>query len=209
MLIATINMQGGNKWAETLSATKDADFICLQECGSLPSAWNAQSQGNSVSTAFVNLGTEMSMNYFHVVHYEFGNTNDRCSLAVLGRPATGKWNLVSHTNAGLRPLIGLEASNGAWVYSIHAPSGNHNAAAGVAKSLIGKISQTSWVVAGDYNCPPSKMGGSGGTVVASGTSTQQSGNELDYIVHSNNLKGEHKKAFSVGSDHWGQRFDVT
>lgn len=208
MFLVTMNMQGGNKWAEALGKAKLADFICVQECGRLPQGWKQVRRGNNLTAAIAKLGTKKRPNDFVVAHYTFGNTYQRCSLAVLGKQATGRYELIMHYKKGLRPLVGLEASGGTWVYSIHAPSGNHKAAAGVAKTLLGEIAHKRWVVAGDFNCPSEKMKSKSWVVVSSGKSTQQSGNELDFLVHSKKVKAAYKSTISVGSDHWGLVYEV-
>jgi hypothetical protein len=235
MIVVTWNMQGaqasdGNgKKRKKLEGTNisDAlnllslgvDALLLQEVGGYPEGWKLKpvNLANKVilHCEVVNLGTKRHASEVFVVWYD-GKANgmathDRCNMAVISKSHTATYSAVTHPNSpSLRPLVGLETAKGLWLYSIHAPSGNHNAAAGVANSLLGEIDPNKkWLCGGDYNCSPQDMKGKGWAPVASDYQTHQSGNTLDFAIGkgcSVTLLAADK--ITMVSDHYSQCFEV-
>ena len=205
--LVTYNMQGGGNWVNVgpmLSGLQvpnpnnpyqslyiRADVLCLQECGSPPDPYGAATvvdAANHVNT----LDYRGSKIYW----VEWGNANNRCSLAVVTPHTITKWHVMP-VGAHLRPLLGLKISfpgraKSTWVYSGHMPSGNHNFASACAYDAIMSGQFTGdWILAGDFNCTPAEFtnppGGrawvaTDGAPVHSGGATHQGGNTLDYAV---------------------------
>lgn len=239
MHVMTWNMQGaqgsyqeGGGKRKQLEGTNIADAIgflangkvsvlALQETGGPPVDWDlnpAVIGGFNLMTGVVQLGTERRPKGAFVVWYDsMANTtasHDRCSMAVLstnfsGTVATARADAISGPSANLRPLVGLKTADDIWVYSIHAPSGNHNAAAGVAESQLNSIDPNrDYICMGDYNCPPWMMRGRGFQVCATKLATQQAGNTLDYAVYSG-IQVRLDNTTSLTSDHYSQTFAIS
>jgi len=240
MFVMTWNMQGAQGYADRaggknkrkrLEGTNvsdainmigpDLDVLCLQEAGSAPDGWGLQARivnGYQLDVGLVTLGTRRRTRTALVAWYDstvnLNAGNDRCSMAIIS---------TSHTNAAtlgvtfrpatpLRPLLGLQTASGVWIYSLHAPSGNHNAAAGYMRSLINRIPNgRHWVCAGDYNCSPADMvnEGFGGRVVATNDATHIGGNTLDFAIRSPlAIVTLDVNGGALMSDHFSQKFRV-
>jgi len=238
--VTSWNMQGAQAYADPVGQSKkrkalegsnisDAlnllahgtDVLALQEAGGAPADWNlgaGASNGVALSVGYIQVGTTRRQRHVFVVWYDSvangGAANNRCSMAVLCRTTANvaplAYQAVAHHAAGLRPLIGVHTPSGLWVYSIHAPSGNHNAASGVANSLLSAIPGPGhWLCAGDYNCQPTDMvaRGYGGRVVAGGGVTHQNGHRLDFAVRSPlAIASIDQNAPVLISDHYSQSF---
>ncbi len=205
-----------------LVAKGDVDVAAIQEAGGAPSGWPLDRRnvgGYALDVGLVSVGTSSRSKSVFVVWYDSYENGDashnRCSIGILSRCYTNAAGTrrygVKSAHAGLRPLVGHETASGVWVYSIHAPSGNHNAASGVAAALIGSIpAGRRWVCAGDYNCPPNFMTARGYNPIASTQKTHQNGNILDYaIVDANTACTLLGGTQVLVSDHYSQTFQVT
>lgn len=217
MQLQTWNMQGGNNWqqVEGLASGKPGCpmVICLQECGTPPNYKLLQTLPNGIQIYSVQIGTISRGSTFYLIYKEWGASNIRCSLAILGEAAyldkwIGRTWLQNGSSDGTRPMLGLEVEKDCWVFCVHAPSGNHKAAAGHTAAQInravGQVSSNSpsWVCAGDFNAPPDLMKAYGFDVTAPSHATQQSGNILDYFVSTSDTTVEMMDCKSAVSDHY-------
>lgn len=143
-----------------------------------------------------------------------GRSNNRCSLAILSKEKPIAYDVIKKKSAPtLRPLIGVQLGGNQWVYSIHAPSGNHKAASGVADSLLKKIKAPKYVCAGDFNCEPASMTARGHQTFYSEYLTHERGGKLDFLVAKGcRVRTANEANLDPGveaSDHFSQAFEVT
>jgi hypothetical protein len=230
MLVMTWNMQGAgggfggiSNASDTLSfLRKGGGVLLLQEAGKCP--WKltpTNKNGVIVHTGYISLGKKIiggarkNVHAFVVWYSPRDNTkagHDRCSMAVIAVNYDSSFDVIPHHSKNLRPLIGIRTADGIWCYSIHAPSGNHKSAIGVAKSMMKNIKAEKFIVAGDFNCQAKKSGIDDKEICASKYSTHQGGNVLDYAVYkgvSVTLANSKVLDFSsFVSDHYSQSFFV-
>ena len=238
MIVTCWNMQGAQASTTTSSGKRKAleglnisdalsllshgvDVLALQEVGGAPD-WGLAARvvgGVNLDVGVVELGSRRRRVQAKVVWYDSLKTNakhDRCSMAVIATNYSNNATTVravAHHNANLRPLVGIRTALNIWVYSIHAPSGNHNAASGVAYSMLGQIPNSHWICAGDYNCSPADMRNRGlpaNRVIATTNATHQNGNTLDFAVRSPlAIVSLHTGVGTLTSDHYSQSFRVS
>lgn len=229
MIVLSWNMQGAGTKEQT-SNFSDAiglfkkglvDVLLLQEAGGCPIEGLDDITVGSVKLRFgkKRVGSERSGRDAHVVWYDSkentGAMHDRCSMAIIAADCSGNACVVEHYSAGLRPLIGIETTFGTDVWNIHAPSGNHKAAAGVAASLLSVIDGSKYICAGDFNCSPDDMVNKGFKPVATDSATHQNGNTLDFAIGSKVKvslyagKSIFEQVPLLVSDHYSQCFEVT
>jgi hypothetical protein len=230
MLVMAWNMQGaGGGSGETTNVSDALSFLkkgggvlLLQEAGGCP--WKltpTNKNGVIVHTGYVSLGKQIiggartKVQAFVVWYDSCLNTkasHNRCSMAIIAANYDSSFNVIPHHSNNLRPLIGIRTADGVWCYSIHAPSGNHKSAIGVAKSMMKNIKAKKYIVAGDFNCQAKKSGIDDKEICASKYSTHQGGNVLDYAVYkgvSVTLADSEVLDFpSFASDHYSQCFFV-
>nr|WP_274389819.1 endonuclease/exonuclease/phosphatase family protein [Azospirillum doebereinerae] len=222
----TWNMQGAGSGTGTSNASdalsalrKGADVLLLQEAGGVPD-WGLKKTscgGVKLLHGFRNFGSDRKAIEAQVIWFDSTeNTNamhDRCSMGIIATNFSGTYGVVTHNSNGLRPLIGILTNDGVWVYNIHAPSGNHKAASGVAANLLGQIGgKEKFICAGDYNCTPADMMLRGFKAVSGGGATHQNGNTLDFAVGQKVTVTPYVSMFStmptLVSDHYSQCFSV-
>ncbi|MBP2298218.1 endonuclease/exonuclease/phosphatase family protein [Azospirillum picis] len=224
MKILTWNMQGAGSNEETSNASdvltalhNGIDILLLQETGGYPD-WGLKPTncgGVTLMEGERNFGSSRWPKWAHIIWYDStANTkakHDRCSMAVIATNYSGRYGVVSHHSDGLRPLIGIKTNDGIWAYSIHAPSGNHKSASGVAASLLSVISKEKYVCAGDYNCSPADMQWRGYAPTWTAGRTHQNGNTLDFAIGNKVAVTAYAGGSSMPafvSDHYSRCFEV-
>lgn len=216
---------------------KKTDVICLQEAGACPRYIggtagvsngvrytygryeSGSSTGSSTGTSIASRKSSRACTQLTVYFMWFdtglhgGRSNNRCSMAILSKEKPVAYNIVKMASATLRPMIGMQLGSGQWVYCIHAPSGNHKSASGVANALLNKIKGTKYVCAGDFNCSPLDMSTRGHHPVYSQYVTHQGGNSLDFAIANGCRLRTANDAIADStvliSDHFSQTFEVT
>ncbi|WP_328916206.1 MULTISPECIES: glycosyl hydrolase family 18 protein [unclassified Streptomyces] len=110
---------------------------------------------------------------------------------------------------GPRATLGLRFGD-TWYFTLHALSGGGNDAPGLLANIsafvTGRGLGEHWIALGDFNRTPGSLGANipgGARIYASGVPTQQSGNELDYAVSSQNQNGvQVNRMAGASSDHY-------
>lgn len=234
--VGTWNMQGApGKWLSVFKTMEDHDVaaMALQECG-VPTFLGSPSfipihapagSGDSMSLYSFRHGTRTRFKEYSVLwlkwglkHDMDGPVNPRCSLAVVtrGRRSIRKTDMILDDVKGLerRPCIGVNSTavNTAWFYCVHAPASS--AAAATDAGFIERINEKRprWIVAGDYNCPPSQLRtriDADIPIISSRRATQRGGKTLDYVVASQDYTGRYVNAGGHTSDHLMQIFSLT
>jgi len=214
--LMTWNMQGGNKdkylqIAQYMKKYK-INIACLQETGTLPNDYAktpATINNINVKTGDFKVGASAAL-IFTTLNYDNDiGQNNRCSMAILSEPAVlGMWAIPGPNR--LRPLVGIKIPGDMWIYTVHAPSGNPNAASGVTKSMLDDmpLAHGKWICVGDYNCPPTDIAGGNLTAIGGLKATHKNGGRLDYAVTGNiKLTLQDQGIEPLFSDHWSQIFD--
>lgn len=198
--VASWNMQGGSNWSQ-VHQLRQHDMIALQESGTPPFMANLTQQPSGVFTGQHNFGSSRRPDVRHVAHWQNDiNSHARNSLTVLSTEPITNAQLLPAPSPDLRPGLMVE-THGINLVDIHAPSGNHNAAAGVTRSILNHA-PPSFLAMGDFNAPPRVMSQRVAHTVTHPTgATQQSGNTLDYAIHSPDFHGSVGHT-TVMSDHW-------
>lgn len=198
--IASWNMQGGSNWGQ-VRQLREHDMISLQESGTPPFMGSLTLQPSGVHTGTYNFGTRSRPDVRHVAHWQNDiNSHARNSLTILSTAPITNTQLLPAPSPTLRPGLMAE-THGINLVDIHAPSGNHNAAAGVTNSIL-RQAPPSFMAMGDFNAPPEVMARRvPHSVTHPSGATQQSGNTLDYAVHSRDFQGTMEQT-TVMSDHW-------
>lgn len=190
--VYTQNMQGGCNMGYVKPAILHHDICVFQECGSpgfLGHATSVATAFPGVTTGTINFGTT----YRPAIYcYVFHNNGNRCSqIVVLREDLCGGAPvpiLIPAPSPTLRPMVGVVV-NGCAVLSVHAPSGNHNAAVGVVRSQLVQLTnqQSSFIVAGDFNSDVGQQACATVQALASPVPTHQSGGTLDGMVCSQSV----------------------
>lgn len=224
--LVTYNMQGGGNWINISNAMLGgvrvdnpnnpyaqlflkADVMCLQECGT------PTHLAGPATVVDANAGlSRYKFGSGELYCLDWGNGNNRCSLAVASRHPITKYHVLT-VGANLRPLLGIKTTipgrmKGTWIYSGHMPSGNHNFASACAFDTIKSGQMTGeWILAGDFNCTPAKFthppngrawAATDSAPVHSGGATHVGGNNLDYAV-SPNIALQYYNSHGMSSDH--------
>lgn len=220
-------LQGSNISDALNLLSSKIDVLALQEVGGAPAGWNLAPQlinNRIINTGIITVGTRTRPKQAFVMWYDSvangGAANNRCSMALLyrlpGQAAMPGLRVIAHQAAGLRPLIGMQGPRGTWIFTIHAPSGNHLAASGVANNLVAQIAgalgpgPAHWVCAGDYNCSPQDMvrrGFPANRVISRNKATHRNGSTLDFAIRSPMaIVGLDHHTGSLMSDHFSQAF---
>lgn len=224
MRLVTWNMQGqgsdlGEKWDCVVDFIQQygVHAICLQKCGELAGSdigKRLAPQSNGAYAGVINLGTQSSPTNVFVVWLESGQSGNRCSLAIMARECMGVTHVVVPASQTSRPLVGLQYCCALDVFSMHAPSGGEQAAAGMAKSLLSAIPAYNngrpWVCAGDYNCKPNSMTGPHWAVADNGYQpTRRGGRYSGYATYSGCSTACDTSVLNVMvSNHHSQAFEV-
>jgi hypothetical protein len=232
-LMLTWNMQGGqgsneSKWANLTgritnpglyNLAESPTIIFLQECSDVPSmvtpgGWaGLPGAPANVTRGSKNFGTYNNPKCYFVVHYNWGNNNNRVSYAVListhaiqdvvNRSQVSEdlsGTVVVHNPVpaavGTRPIIGVTVGTATY-YSMHAPSG---VAAGFSRTYVNgmitaAMGQGDYVIGGDFNCEPNNLYTGldlipNGQLNTSGQNTYFSNNgnrEYDYFTSNDNV----------------------
>jgi cytolethal distending toxin subunit B len=191
--IVTWNMQGAshsteNKWnegARNLLTQLSADWICLQECGAVPTS--AQLLTNALSgipgLELYQWGTTRS--HVYIVFMQTDPRGNRCNLAVVSRtqPSAG-YVVFPVAGPTWRPAIGVTV--GGVAFSLHAISPGGPDVAGLLAAIQAAVGGVSpWVAAGDYNCEPDAVPGGAWNVCSPNVatySTQHPAARIDYMM---------------------------
>lgn len=230
MIVVSWNMQGA--WMQNAGRTLETSnlsdalgllkhgvtALCLQEAGACPYALPRQTVGNrQIDVGTIQIGSSTRGRQALVAWYDscvnIGASHNRCSMAIVSTSFTGSVDVIEHQAATLRPLLGIELANGDWLYSVHAPSGNHNTASGVANSLLGQIAGARrFTCVGDYNCDPNDMTARGHSPISGADATHQNGNRLDFAIARGPTVSMAAPAAlgltQLVSDHYGQTFNI-
>lgn len=202
------NMQGGSNFGYAIAQIRRHDIVLLQESGSIVGRLGHATidrYGNHVGTR--DFGTRARPCVRHFIHFE----NGRCSMTILvsddlGRPRGFRVQPPSPT---LRPMLGAFVDGMAFT-CFHAPSGNHNAAAGVLRSMLRRLRRRHrrFIAGGDANSDITQQNIARvqSTFRLSGA-THMGGGRLDGFVTSSQFNGTLTSVGSSGSDHIGASGD--
>jgi Endonuclease/Exonuclease/phosphatase family len=197
MALWTWNMEHGSDRWSYLTQFEDPDAICLQETSAYPFSTKfghgkaplKQSAINGVPTVqgAYRIGTKTRGTEMELLTAAFGFTGQN-SVAVMVKGKALAADVIAPPAPGTRATPGLQHSNGVWVFSIHAPSTQGGAwqmnwIGRTLAAIAGRCKD--WICAGDFNAAPTAVAmvaPRGLLVVAPGTPTQMSGNELDFAV---------------------------
>jgi hypothetical protein len=211
MTLLTWNTRGNNPSALILNEAAQGfnpplrnmvpNYICIQEAGDggwggnigglVGCAWNPAPSfgGYRVITNAIVKTTQY--NGYMVPWQANLAGNQRCNLVILwhaglGAHAAFPINGWSDGNNAHRPTFWVTPVAGRRVGCVHAPSGGNmiyinNALAAIAAGAPG----AGWTLAGDFNMNPGALVGLpvGAAVIHSNGQTQQSGGNLDYLIH--------------------------
>ncbi|MBC3787326.1 endonuclease/exonuclease/phosphatase family protein [Spirosoma utsteinense] len=205
------------------------DFICIQEAGGwqphingndIPCLWNPlPSYGYYNQLKRVTINTENYIGY--MVPWQASlKGNDRCTLVILWRESLGTYTdfVIQGWHDGHdthRPVFWISTSSGS-LGCIHAPSGGGPT---TYQYILGAIAQlnyyapaSNWIMAGDFNYPAATMKSNlpvGVSLIDTGETTQKSGGNIDYLLHSHINQTYSTAAaadYYVQSDHLQVRF---
>jgi hypothetical protein len=131
-------------------------------------------------------------------------------MTILCKDVVLNYTFVDAQDPKLRPLLGIELPGNRWVYTIHAPSGKPAFAKKTIISMLTQLGQGPWICVGDFNLDPGDVTDiTRWNVEGSGEGTQQSGGELDFMVHSlSGVGGVTVTPLGTMSDHRALSFDV-
>ncbi|MFF4225154.1 RICIN domain-containing protein [Streptomyces abikoensis] len=210
--MATWNMQvGTTRWDGVRTLARSFDVVALQEVPNRPPAGALQDgQTGNVTSYLWPIGGG-AYRYLYILRQQSRN---------LGIVTSWVPNRVQEIGGAYRSALAVTHTGDNIMFaSIHAASngGRPNDAA----YLVRRVSDTAfqqnvgnWAVLGDYNRAPGDLQGDrympgNGLIYNSGQATQQSHNELDYLV--SNVDTENWQATvnpNYGSDHWPVGFSA-
>ena len=208
MRVATWNMQGASAYGEnsflllnSILNGENIDVMCLQECGCLSDRldWEPDENPNIKHSEYY-IPTRSRGVAYHVLHCEWGNSNDRCSLAIIIKGVYFNelcYSLYFKYSDDTRPLLGVYIKDfDCGFFTAHCPSGVSKFAQTYINQGLSVIKKdkannifSKFVVAGDFNIRAKDfteiigvkkhypMNKSGEPV-----DTQKSGGCLDYCV---------------------------
>ncbi|MEU5428624.1 endonuclease/exonuclease/phosphatase family protein [Streptomyces olivoreticuli] len=207
--IATWNSQGGNKWNTVRDLSNQNDLVAIQEAGQDPE--------HMVDMRFEG---QFYVNGYYVNRYAWGN---RFVYWMRTSPTTdsAQMNLafVTHERADqvivapsgadrTRPALGLRFGDDIY-YNVHAQaSGERNEVGALLNSIHGVSAGRQWTALGDFNREPNQQvhdwaTSLGAYVYHSGSVTQHSQNELDYMISSRSMQNYRGEVHGDGlSDHY-------
>ncbi|MFD4920901.1 endonuclease/exonuclease/phosphatase family protein [Streptomyces goshikiensis] len=208
-IAVTWNMQGAtsggqSNWADQVRAmltVQGADVVALQEAGSVPGS----AAGNPLRTftyqtaAGVNYqvreylwrGSSSRGTNYYVYHMQTDPNGNRVNLAIVTRQRASTVHILPPV--GSRAMFGVELGDGSVFWTAHAGAHVGNDAARIVAAVRTEmiaLNRPSWAVLADFNRSPSQLvadpawPGNTVRVVSSGSQTQRSGGELDYMVTS-------------------------
>jgi endonuclease/exonuclease/phosphatase family metal-dependent hydrolase len=227
--LMTWNCQG-NKFRNLFSYLDRAggiqekiNVVCCQEFGS-PTELSGGENKTDHSYKFVPFtAREGGM---HVFWHSWSRTHNprevsdnlRCTVAII-RIGKQKHRPVCEVllDQAQRPCIGIEYVAGeTWIYSFHNDA--HGGASGPARSMLSTVAEhnesLAWIVAGDFNCPPTSLHGAykvrwdqtrTTTRRTVGTGAEIANNLYDYLVQTS--RDADVDLDRRLSEHIGQRLD--
>lgn len=230
MRIATWNMQGAKADNESsfpylcsIINSKKIDVMCLQECGYLSGRfnWNKDMHFSDVYYDECNIGKIANPNIYTVLYTEWGDTNNRCSLAIMvNNNYINKYcySLYIPGDNSTRPVLGIFVKLlNCGFYTVHCPSGNQNfaqkyidSALNIMKKNINSGIFKNFVVAGDFNINATEYKEITGVNMFypidnrnKAKITQKSGDCLDYCVTNRQIspKSAEVENMQTYSDH--------
>lgn len=180
MKIGTWNIQGelyndksssSYLQAKTKMIKNDLDVLCLQETGLIEKNNQVEMKlyNNKRFTKIekLNIGTHGRPFYVNCYKYYFGDTDYRCSMAILvkcdideNQPA------IMYIGNNLRPVFGILLNTNIAIYNIHAPSTNGSpytinyikSAIRDVSNILNKYNVNEGILVGDYNATPDTLG---------------------------------------------------
>ncbi|MEU8540315.1 RICIN domain-containing protein [Streptomyces sp. NPDC048717] len=205
---ATWNMQAGpDRWAGAYNLARTHDVVALQEVPQgQPAGSYYQGMVNGVEHYLWIQGDNGPLRHLYIL---------RTTTRNLGMVTAWQPDNVLPINGVYRPALGVvNRADGILFASVHAASGGGNDAG----SLLRRIADTAfyqgfldWAALGDFNRSPQDLPALGlpqnARIYNGGQATQQSGNELDYMVSDVDTDRWQASVLpNYGSDHWPVRF---
>ncbi|MGW2231448.1 RICIN domain-containing protein [Streptomyces formicae] len=205
---ATWNMQAGpDRWAGAYNLSRTHDVVALQEVPQgRPAGSYYQGMVNGVEHYLWVQGDNGPLRHLYIL---------RTTTRDLGMVTAWQPDNVLAIPGVYRPALGVvNRADGILFASVHAASGGGNDAG----SLLRRIAETAflqgfldWAALGDFNRSPQDLPAlglpSGARIYNGGQATQQSGNELDYMVSDVDTDRWQASVLpNYGSDHWPIRF---
>lgn len=204
---ASYNSQGA-RWSDVRAISNDNDIVAVQEAGSNPRQFGMTLLSSSSHNGYTVYLFQWGSRY--VYWMDTDPTGHRVTLATVTHTMAHEIFVAPPGRASSRPALGLRFDDDIY-YNVHAAA---SGASNEAPELLGNIARQataagrSWTAMGDFNRDPNEgmftaAAGLHGFVYHSGTATQQSGGELDYMVSSRsmgNFRG--MRAAGRSSDHY-------
>ncbi|MGW5861374.1 RICIN domain-containing protein [Streptomyces sp. NPDC055239] len=205
---ATWNMQAGpDRWQGAYNLARTHDVVALQEVPQgQPAGSYYQGMVNGVEHYLWVQGDNGPLRHLYIL---------RTTSRDLGMVTSWQPDNVLPINSVYRPALGVvNRADGILFASVHAASGGGNDAG----ALLRRIAEAAflqgfldWAALGDFNRTPQNLAAlnppAGYRVYNGGQATQQSGNELDYMVSDVDTDRWQATVLSnYGSDHWPVRF---
>ncbi|MBP5935767.1 RICIN domain-containing protein [Streptomyces acidiscabies] len=220
---ATYNMQGGGgKWSTDIPQLTSAGYnvISLQEAGPNPPGqliWTSPYLSESTHWSgwrvqeYLWRPPGQSQNWhIYFVRTDFGA--NRVNLAILtsyDAPEVHVARPAFYGNNGLptsRPALGITLGSTLF-FSVHALASGGNDGAQLLANMSAVAGTRIWAAMGDWNRDPSNLAiRRGWHRYTAGTSTQQSGGELDYMVSNERIAGYGGVLRGMTSDHYAVGF---
>jgi len=227
---ATYNMQGGGaKWSTDIpQLIRDGyDVISLQEAGPNPPGrlnWvsrdlvvTAHHPGWAVREYRWRPPGQTVDWYIYYVRTDpsgtAGATGGRVNLAILTRSYPSAVHVIEpafyNATTGApqsRPALGITLGNTQF-YTVHAMSGGGNDGRRLLATIADHAGTHPWAAMGDWNREPGRLTiRRGWHRYTAGTSTHQSGGELDYMVSNERIAGYGGALHAMASDHYAVGF---
>ncbi|NBE82409.1 RICIN domain-containing protein [Micromonospora rubida] len=225
--LITYNMQGAttgddSKWTTTIAGyAARAEIVALQEAGPTPPPLTPGTQAGQINIP----GLPQIGRAGYVQHTSWRGGQGNYDVYFLQTDSTGGTYVGGRTNIAMvtqraadevtavpnpagRAALGVRYDD-TWYFTLHArASGNQNEAdamvAQIALTVAARGRNERWTILGDFNRPPGDLTvPAGAHIYRSGQPTQQSGNELDYLVSSENVSGiQVNRLAGATSDHY-------
>ncbi|AJD06865.1 cytolethal distending toxin subunit B family protein [Campylobacter lari] len=212
--VGTWNLQGSSaatesKWnisiRQLISGDNPLDILAVQEAGVLPST--AMMTSRQVQPAGVgipiheyewNLGSLSRPNSVFIYYSRVDVGANRVNMAIVSRRQADEVIVLPPPTVASRPIIGIRIGNDVF-FSIHALARGGNDAGAIVAAVdmyFRNMPQINWMILGDFNRNPAALASlldpdlmSRINFVSPPSSTQTSGNVIDYAVTGNSNRG--------------------